>query len=137
MRSPQSNGFLYLLQLPVIVLVLRLRQLTLRFGSLHLEKMIVPKDSKQAAEKPPSYHSGSGSFEENISDSKAPNVPEQRYRQSISDSMLVLILRQPASDKPRFRSSTVTLHTVWLPQGHIRFVSNHAQNYPWPVVHLR
>jgi hypothetical protein len=104
---------------------------------LHLKKMIVPKDSKQAAvTEPPSYYSGSGSFDNKDSKLKAPYVPEQRYRQSMSDSMLVFISRQPASDKLRFKFSTVTLHRVWLPQGHIRFGSNRAQKYPWPEAHV-
>jgi hypothetical protein len=85
----------------------------LRSGFLHLKKMIVPKDTKQASVKPPSYHSGSGSFDNRDSKLKVPNVPEQRYRQSTSDSMLFLISRQPAaSDKHRFEFSAVTLHTV-------------------------
>jgi hypothetical protein len=76
--------------IPVLVLPDGLHPLTLRFGSFHLKKMNVPEDSKQAAVKPPSYHSGSGSFGKDL---KAPSSPEQRCRQSISDSMLVLTLR--------------------------------------------
>jgi hypothetical protein len=101
--------------------------------------MIVPKDPKEAAVdlKPLNYESGSGAFDNKDSKLKTPNVPEQRYRQSISDSMIVLISRQPAaSDKPRFEFSRVTLHRVWLPQGLIRFGSNRAQKYPWPEVQV-
>jgi hypothetical protein len=53
---------------------------TLRFGFLQLNKMIVPKDPKEAAVdlKPLNYESGSGAFDNKDSKLKTPNVPEQR-----------------------------------------------------------
>ncbi|KAJ7864354.1 hypothetical protein B0H13DRAFT_2069601 [Mycena leptocephala] len=71
--------------------------------------MIVPKDTKQASVKPPSYHSGSGSFDNRDSKLKVPNVPEQSQRPvtSTGSSSQRLRCTQCSSHKVAYDSAPI------------------------------
>ncbi|KAJ7908168.1 hypothetical protein B0H13DRAFT_2017510 [Mycena leptocephala] len=95
--------------------------------------MIVPKDSKQAAEKPPSYHSGSGSFENNISDSKAPNINVPRAPNIPEQSQPVT---SPGSSPQRLRCTQCGSHKVTYDSSPIKPRNIHGRRFTYAGAYI-